>query len=265
MAYLRSIFICLALAFSAWTLSGCAPAPLRSGIESEWVPSKSFDSRRPNYVVLHHTGSGGLDNALKTLTRRDGEVSSHYVIARNGRIYQLVDERARAWHAGRSHWGGNTDLNSSSIGIELDNDGHEPFPEPQVAALIALLGDIAERHKIPPANYLGHGDVAPGRKVDPSRHFPWRRLAQQGFGLWCEQPRPATLAGDLNDRLALQALGYDITNSKAAVAAFKRHFAPNDPEPAFTPENRAVLDCLLEQRVGASELFGVEAEPISSQ
>jgi len=145
------------------------------------------------------------------------EVSAHYLIARDGRIYYLVDELARAWHAGESAWGGNRDLNSASIGIELDNNGEEPYAEAQIAALLALLADLTARWSIPAANVLGHGDVAPGRKVDPGALFPWRRLAAAGFGLWCDPPYDPPPAG-LDDASLLAALGYDVSVPWSAAA-----------------------------------------------
>ena len=141
-------------------------------------------------------------------------------MARDGTIYQLVDEWARAWHAGASYWGGSGDLNSASLGIEVDNDGMEPFPPAQIDALLALLKDISARHRIPVANYLGHGDVAPGRKVDPSALFPWRTLAQAGFGLWCDPPFPAPPA-TFDAGLGLQALGYDVRDPDAAIGCLQ--------------------------------------------
>ena len=145
----------------------------------------------------------------KPTTLNRSKVSSHYLIARDGRIYYLVDELARAWHAGESYWGGNRDLNSASIGIELDNNGGEPFAEAQIEALIALLADLKARYGIPTANFIGHGDVAPGRKVDPSRWFPWQGLAGHGFGLWCEPPYPPA-PPDLDSATLLAAFGYDV-------------------------------------------------------
>jgi N-acetylmuramoyl-L-alanine amidase len=210
-------------------------------------PSPNFDERRPNFVILHHTSNDDADQALSTLTDPAKKVSSHYLIGRHGTIYYLVDELARAWHAGESYWGGDTDLNSASIGIELDNNGEEPFAEAEIESLLALLADIKERYAIPAANFLGHGDVAPGRKVDPSRLFPWQRLAARGFGLWCEPPYPPAPAG-LDDATLLAAFGYDVSDPAAAVAAFKRHFAPDDTSPDMTEENRALLNCLVSQK-----------------
>ena len=124
------------------------------------------------------------------------------------------------------YWGGDTDLNSASIGIELDNTGAEPYSEAQILSLLDLLKGLQERYRIPASNFLGHGDVALRRKVDPSRHFPWERLARQGFGLWCdEQALTLTPNPDPADPLlALQAIGYDVANPAAVLAAFRRHF-----------------------------------------
>lgn len=231
-------------------VAGCAPLPQYTSVYVEQRPSPNFSERRPNMVILHHTGNSDAQRALSTLADPAGEVSAHFLIARDGKIYYLVDELKRAWHAGASYWGGNRDLNSASIGIELDNNGEEPFAEPQIETLLVLLADLKERYKLPSANFLGHGDVAPGRKTDPSRWFPWQRLAGHGFGLWCEPPYHAVPDG-LDDTALLQAFGYDAWRLDAAVAAFKRRFAPDDPLPEMTEHDRAVLYCLiLKKQIG---------------
>lgn len=234
------------LALSVALLAACA-APVGTRLPATWQTSPNFDARRPNMVIIHHTSSGSVEDGLHTLTDAARKVSAHYLIARDGTLYQLVDERRRAWHAGASYWGGNRDINSASIGIELDNDGEEPFPEAQIATLIALLDDLRTRYAIPAANVVGHADVAPGRKADPSRHFPWRLLAEHGFGLWCDPPYPP-LARPLDVLSALQALGYDVSRPEAAIAAFRLHYEGQDdgmvtdvlPDPAL-------LACLLER------------------
>jgi N-acetylmuramoyl-L-alanine amidase len=179
-------------------------------------------------------------------------VSAHYLVDREGAIYQLVDERKRAWHAGVSRWGADTDVNSSSIGIELDNDGEEPFPDVQVAALLALLGDLKERYHIPTANFVGHGDVAPGRKVDPSRFFPWHTLAVYGFGSWCDAPPPQAPPG-FDATLGLQALGYDVSDPAAAIAAFNRHWMGEADSPVLDAAGTAMLACLVEKARAGGE------------
>lgn len=189
----------------------------------EQVISPNFDQRRPNLVIIHHTSNDTIDRALRTLTTPERKVSAHYLIGRDGRIVQLVDENDRAWHAGKSWWGGFTDINSASLGIELDNNGNEPFPEAQINALLALLTDIRQRYAIPIANFIGHADVAPTRKDDPSVFFPWQRLAGNGFGLWCDAALdPAPPGFDL--ALALAALGYDPTTFEASLSAFRLHY-----------------------------------------
>jgi N-acetylmuramoyl-L-alanine amidase len=228
----------------ALLLAACTPLPQRAGVIGEWRPSPSFDERRPNFVILHATSDNTADEALRTLTDPQRKVSAHYVIGRDGKIYQLVDERARAWHAGESRWGADTDLNSTSLGIELDNNGDEPFPDVQIAALLTLLKGMQERYRIPAANFLGHGDVAPKRKVDPSRYFPWATLARYGYGLWCETALPEP-PDAMDAILSLRAFGYDVSDPVAAIGAFKRHFVPDETASEFTERDRRVLYCLL--------------------
>ncbi len=218
-----------------------------SGLPLTARPSPNFGARRPNFVIIHHTADDTAEDALRTLTNPLRQVSSHYLIGRDGKLYYLVDELARAWHAGDSYWGGTTDLNSASIGIELDNNGFEPFAEPMIERLLQLLDDLKTRYKIPTANFLGHGDILPGRKVDPSRYFPWQRLAARGFGLWCDPPYPlAPWVQD--DALLLAALGYDVTRIDPARAAFRRRFRAEESAGALTGSESALLQCLLARK-----------------
>jgi N-acetylmuramoyl-L-alanine amidase len=238
----------LALAIGAAAVAACAPLqPQGPNLPVVWQPSPNFDERRPNFVILHQTTNDAAERALRTLSDPLKKVSAHYLVERDGTIHQLVDERARAWHAGASYWGGQTDLNSASIGIELDNNGEEPFAKAQIAALLPLLADLKARYNVPSANFLGHGDVAPGRKVDPSRHFPWKRLAGQGFGLWCDDPPPAPPSFDVV--LGLRALGYKVGDGDTAsdaTRAFRRHWGSGD-EAADTLDDidKAMLHCLV--------------------
>ena len=234
----------VSLALLLFTAAACAPLPQRTSLPVDQRPSPNFGERRPNFVILHHTSDDTAEHALRTLTDPARQVSAHYVIARDGTIFYLVDELARAWHAGESYWGGNRDMNSASIGIELDNNGEEPFPDAQIDALLALAADIKVRYAVPPENFLGHGDIAPGRKTDPSRTFPWKRLAESGFGLWCEPPYPAAPPG-LDDSILFAAFGYDVSDLDAAIAAFKRHYAPDDASREMTEDDRARLHCLV--------------------
>lgn len=238
----------------AWLLASCAQLPVYTTLPVDVRPSPNAGERRPNYVIIHHTTNDTAERALATLTDPARGVSAHYLIGRDGRIIYMVDELKRAWHAGDSYWGGNRDINSSSIGIELDNNGREPFAEAQIVALLALLADLKARWGIPAANVLGHGDVAPGRKVDPSALFPWSRLAAAGFGLWCDPPFDAIPAG-ADDATLLSALGYDVSVPWSAVAAFRRHWAPATPageavpgERGLSEPQRGLLQCLIRRQ-----------------
>jgi len=227
--------------------ASCARLPPAPSYGIIQAPSPSFDERLPNYVIIHQTSDRSAEEALATLTNPERKVSSHYLIGRDGTIYQLVAENKRAWHAGVSYWGGDTDVNSASIGIELDNDGQEPFAEDEIGRLLDLLRGLKERYRIPRANFLGHGDVAPGRKVDPSSRFPWDRLALAGFGLWCHRPLAEVRAFD-DVKLGLQLLGYDVADLTAALMAFRRHFLGSDSAAAPDDQDRDMLNCLVRQR-----------------
>jgi N-acetylmuramoyl-L-alanine amidase len=162
-------------------------------------PSPNFGERRgvdaPDAIILHYTGMPTEQGAIDWLCTPESEVSSHYVVNMDGTVYQLVPERLRAWHAGRSHWKGEADLNSRSVGIEVANPGHPAlpdFPERQIAAVIALCRDITQRWAIAPERLLAHSDVAPVRKIDPGERFPWAALHENGIGHWVP---PAAIAG----------------------------------------------------------------------
>jgi N-acetylmuramoyl-L-alanine amidase len=187
-------------------------------------PSPNFGPRkrdRVDMLVLHYTFIDG-PASLARLCDRAAEVSAHYLIEEDGRVFALVEEKMRAWHAGKSSWQGDTDVNSRSVGIELVNPGDRPFAEPQLAALIELGQGILSRHPIPAANVVGHEDVAPGRKQDPGPFFPWARLAQAGIGLW-----PFPDPSDQPDDAVLEAFGYDLADPPAARQAFRNHFRPS--------------------------------------
>ncbi len=153
--------------------------------------SPNYDERKNaqpiDTVIIHYTDMLSAEAALKLLCDPASKVSSHYLIDKEGLIYQLVDEHHRAWHAGVSSWKGETNINCRSVGIELDNRGHthgpEPFPEKQIESLLDLLKDITDRYSIPANRILGHSDVAPLRKKDPGELFPWSRLAEKGYGI----------------------------------------------------------------------------------
>jgi N-acetylmuramoyl-L-alanine amidase len=221
---LRLAAVVLAIACLAGCATGPRVAPQRSAL-AHWTPSPNFNARKAQIIVLHHTSIGDTAEALRVLSTRnsEGQVSAHYLVESNGRIDQLVDDNDRAWHAGASRWGDMTDLNSSSIGIEIDNDGVSPFTQPQIQALVKLLADLTTRLGIPREAVVGHGDIAPGRKNDPSVLFPWATLASYGFGLWPE-PSPIPAPPGFDSLAAMRLVGYDVSNPRNAIVAFHRHY-----------------------------------------
>jgi N-acetylmuramoyl-L-alanine amidase len=210
----------------------------------EWVGSPHFSPRRPNFVVIHHTAQNSCEQTLKTFTSDRTETSSHYVICRDGTVHHMLNDLLRGHHAGVSKWGSNTDLNSSSVGIELDNNGFEPFPEPQIRSLLEVLGRLKRAYNIPTANFIGHADVAPGRKVDPSRYFPWERLSVQGFGFWYDTSA-VSVPADFNAMQALRVIGYDTRNAGNAIQSYKIHFVPQDTTKLISESDRKILAALL--------------------
>ena len=225
-------------------LAACAPLPQGTGLGARWQPSPNFDARRAAFVVIHYTAGDTSGRALRTLTSPRSGVSAHYLIGRDGGLLQLVDERARAWHAGASRWGPAHDLNSASIGIELDNDGSEPYAQAQIDTLLRLLSDLRQRHRLPPSSFLGHSDVAPGRKIDPGPRFPWARLAAHGFGAWCGAPPPPAPAG-FDALLGLRAIGYDTRDPAAALGAFRLRYRPWAGADEPIDADRDLVHCVL--------------------
>lgn len=214
-----------ALLLAALLLTGCATAPPAKNPLAEWSPSDNYDVRLPRLIVIHGTEMASADAALAVLKSRNasGRVSAHYLVTDQGRIIQLVEDSKRAWHAGAGRWHGMNDINSVSIGIELDNDGREPYPKAQIEALIALLSDLSRRYALQPSAVIGHSDMAPARKQDPGILFPWQRLAEAGFGVWYADDLPEP-PEDFDPVLALRTFGYDTRDLPAAVTAFKRRF-----------------------------------------
>lgn len=236
------------------------------------APSPNFDVRKtpPDMVVLHYTGMTTGEAALERLRDPEAKVSAHYLIERDGRIFCLVAEERRAWHAGVSFWRGERDVNGRSIGIELVNPGHEldyaEFPEAQIQSLIALLSAVRGRWTIEDGDIVAHSDVAPERKVDPGELFPWRRLAEAGHGLWVDPPpAPGAEIGEGEQGaavFALQAgltrLGYDCPPSgiydkatATVISAFQRHWRPDLIDGRADGETRARLMALLRLRAAA--------------
>jgi len=246
-----------------------------------WVGTTNFNLRKPNYVIIHHTAQDSTAQTLKTFTMASTQVSAHYVIGRDGRVYHMLNDYLRAWHGGVARWGNNTDINSSSIGIELDNNGTEPFAQTQIASLLQVLAGLKKAYGIPAANFIGHADIAPSRKNDPSAIFPWKQLADNGYGLWYDagplpspngydpavpadsaglpQPplpapiRPDTTALDtqlarlnaaypiFNPREALRIIGYDTQDLPAAIRAFKLHFVQQNVNAQLTDADNRIL------------------------
>ncbi len=202
-------------------------------------------------LVLHYTGMPTGQEALDWLRNPKSQVSAHYLIEEDGRIFGLVAEDRRAWHAGISHWRGGADVNDRSIGIELVNPGHEfgyrDFAAPQIESLVALSQDILTRHPIPARNLVGHSDVAPGRKTDPGERFPWRDLAAAGVGLWPQAARVASpiASEDIADLLRHYGYGLDGVPPADVIAAFQRHFRPKNIDGIGDAETLGLLSDLI--------------------
>ena len=201
-----------------------------SQAESQLIqhPSPNFgprrDGLRPYLIVLHYTAMETAEAALERLCDPAAEVSAHYLIAGDGRIWQMVEEDQRAWHAGAGSWGGQDDINSRSMGIELDNAGDHPFAEPQMAALEALMPGVMARWSIPAQGVIAHSDMAPDRKSDPGPRFDWQRLARQGLAVWPDASDVVGQAGfaELSTRFGYPA---DVPED-ACLKAFRDRFRP---------------------------------------
>lgn len=205
------------------TIFKMGSTPLENGINTEWIGTVNFNLRKPNFIIIHHTAQDSLQQTIKTFTKIEAQVSSHYVISDDGKVVQMLNDYLRAWHAGNGSWGKNTDINSTSIGIELDNNGTELFSEAQINSLLALLTKLKKDYNIPAQNIIGHADIAPTRKKDPSALFPWKILAEKGFGIWPDEYLE-TAPADFNVEQGLRIIGYDTKNLPAAIMAFKLHF-----------------------------------------
>ncbi len=230
-------------------------------------PNHGARARPVSLLILHYTGLQTTQAALDALTSPAAEVSAHYLVDQEGDVLQLVPEARRAWHAGRSYWRGETDVNSASIGIEICHPGHldpHPYGDAQITAVIALAQDICARCGVGAEGVLAHSDVAISRKIDPGEFFPWETLAQQGVGRWVE---PAPVRGDaglgqgdggaevrqLQSKLA--RYGYEIEidgrfgeRTAYAVTAFQRHFRPQRVDGRADLSTIATLDALLAPR-----------------
>lgn len=204
-----------------------------SPLVADLCPSPNIEPRfralTPSILILHYTGLETVDRALDVLSRPDCKVSCHYVVDVDGRIIQMVAEEMRAWHAGVSSWQGETDINSSSIGIEIQNPGHAlgypDFPASQMRAVTALCRDLVNRHEIRPERILAHSDVAPARKIDPGEKFDWPGMARDGLGLWVP---PVPL--DVNDDgLGLASGGDEVAEARDLLIRYGYGLAPTGP------------------------------------
>lgn len=221
-------------------------APLRDSVSSAtWVGTTNFNMRKPNYVIIHHTAQNSCDQTLKTFTMPKTQVSAHYVICKDGTVHHMLNDYLRAWHGGVGRWGSNTDINSSSIGIEIDNNGFEPFTDAQISSLLRVLSGVKKAYSIPAANFIGHSDIAPTRKVDPNVNFPWKTLAESGFGLWWSDTTGVSVPQNFNAMQALRIIGYDVRDSVATVQAFKRKFLQQDKSSGLTESDLKVLYTLF--------------------
>jgi N-acetylmuramoyl-L-alanine amidase len=242
-----------------------------SPVAARLVPSPNHGERRgrrPDMLILHYTGMARERDALQRLCSPDSEVSAHYFVFESGESAQLVPEARRAWHAGTAFWGGDTDINSSSIGIEIANPGHEgglpPFPPQQIAGVIALARDVIARWSIRPERVLAHSDVAPGRKLDPGELFPWQQLHRAGIGHWIDPApiRNGRTVGRGDHGVAVEALqamftlyGYGVpttgtfdAETEDVVAAFQRHFRPERIDGIADSSTVATLRALIVSR-----------------
>jgi N-acetylmuramoyl-L-alanine amidase len=213
-----------------------------------WVGTTNFNMRKPNLVIIHHTAQNSCEQTLKTFTLPRTQVSAHYVICKDGTVHHMLNDYLRAWHGGIGKWGNITDINSSSIGIEIDNNGFEAFTDPQMNSLLRVLDTLKKRHGIPTANFIGHSDIAPTRKVDPNVNFSWQTLAKRGFGLWYDEVRD-TIPYTFNSMQALRIIGYDTKDSIAAIGAFKRKFLQQDKSRELTTEDKRILYNLMKKNL----------------
>lgn len=205
-----------------------------------WVGTTNFSMRKPNFVVIHHTAQNSCDETYRTFTLPRTAVSAHYVICRDGTVQHMLNDLLRAHQAGVGKWGGITDMNSNSIGIEIDNNGSEPFTEAQMNSLIELLGRLKRAYNIPQGNFIGHLDWAVGRKVDPSRYFEWQKLAEKGFGFWYDTTN-VEVPADFNAIQALRIIGYNTNKPEASIQSYKIHYVPQDTTNIINEADKKII------------------------
>ena len=222
------------------------PVPDSAGNAPYFIGTTNFNLRKPNFVIIHHTAQNSCEETLTTFATVKSQVSAHYVICKDGTIHHMLNDYLRAWQAGVSKWGNATDINSISIGIEIDNNGFEPFTDEQINSLLQLLDRLKRAYNIPEANFIGHADIAPGRKVDPNKFFPWQKLAENGFGLWYDTTG-IQVPPDFDAVQALRLIGYDIKKPEAAIQSFKLHFVQNDSTGVITEDDKKILADLVKK------------------
>jgi N-acetylmuramoyl-L-alanine amidase len=258
----------LAAALPAMLLGACATGPAPLLVDTRYT-AVGQDSRA-QYLILHYTDEP-LDSSIRILTQQ--KVSAHYLLSDEAPpvVYRLVDENRRAWHAGASFWKGATQLNASSIGIEIVNLGEEkaadgtrfftPYPPAQIELLIQLVRDIVTRHHIPPERVLGHSDIAPQRKIDPGPLFPWKALADAGLVPWPDASRVAAhqlrYAAALPEvawfQRSLAAVGYQVPDTgvldaptQRVLIAFQMRYRPAKYDGQPDAETAALLQVINE-------------------
>lgn len=212
-----------------------------------WVGTTNFNLRKPNIVVIHHTAQNSCEQTLKTFTLPRTKVSAHYVICKEGTVHHMLNDYLRAWHGGVGKWGNIDDVNSSSIGIELDNDGFQEFTEPQLNSLLILLDSLKRKYAIPTANFIGHADIAPTRKNDPNVHFPWKRFADKGFGLWWSDTTGIQVPAYFNHIEALKIIGYEVKDTAATIQAFRRKYVQQEGSKTLNEGDQKILYTLYRQ------------------
>ncbi|MBU9811692.1 N-acetylmuramoyl-L-alanine amidase [Rahnella sp. SL6] len=266
------------LTAALFMLAGCqhasqqnADAPFRL----ETARQAQGEDQRIRFLVIHYTAED-FNNALNTLT--DEHVSAHYLIPAQPPLeegkpvaWQLVPENMRAWHAGVSGWRGRTNLNDTSVGIELENKGYSnallgkkfyPFPPGQIDLLANLSQEIVARYQIEPRNVVAHSDIAPQRKDDPGPLFPWQEMAERGIGAWPDAARvnqylagrnPLQPVGQAQLLALLKAYGYSVEDNmtprqqRRVIAAFQMHFRQNDYRGNADAQTEAIVRALLQQ------------------
>lgn len=189
------------------------------------LPFSERNDNKISYLIVHCCAFSP-EKAVRSFY--DNDVSAHYIISGKGKIYQLVKDEKCAWHAGKSFWDGQTSLNKLSIGIELSSPslGQNKYSKSQISALMELLKKLQKKYHVKPQHILGHSDIAPDRKPDPGKGFPWKKLAKNNIGLWYNLEDADRITSD-NPAELLKMIGYDTENLKAAVCAFCRHFYPS--------------------------------------